>query len=234
MATSGVKTVVFNGGDVVDGGADGVDLLHPATEHGGVGLGEEPVDGGDHADELFLGDFHAAADALVDGAIVGGGEIDEVFAAEEEAGVLRAADAFAAGEADKVEAHAGELPEVFDGRHVGGGVVVRRGRLWSWQRRIHSSRPMTPGCPAWSDSAELKKLDMTVLSETVRLKSSGVTTSRRVMPQSCHGVVVLVAVGLLDDDLVFGGGVVAGDDAGGDVLCPRSCWPWRRRRRWQG
>ena len=82
-------------GDVFDYGGDDVGAAGYLGFDAGGGLGvEEPVYGGDHADELFFGDLHAAAYALA-GVVVGGREIDEVLlGAEEQACVLRAVDAF--------------------------------------------------------------------------------------------------------------------------------------------
>ena len=46
--------------------------------HAFVGLGEKPVDGGHHADNLFLGYFHATSDAFVR-IVVCGGRGDQIF-----------------------------------------------------------------------------------------------------------------------------------------------------------
>ena len=186
------------GGDVFDDGGDDVgaagDLGFDAS--GGLGV-EQPVDGGDHADDLLLGDLHAAAYALT-GAVVGGGEVDEVFSgAEKEASVLGASDAFAAGEGDEVEAHAGVLPEVFDGGHVGCGVEVA------------------------GDVVLMGDFEPRGLIELAGLRGVAVVghdggggegtfvvfegfDGDDFYAAEVHGVVVLVAVGALDDDFVFG------------------------------
>lgn len=57
----------------------------------GVILAEEPVDGGDQADDFFLGDFHAAADGVRVRRVVLLRRIDQILATEEQAGTLRAA-----------------------------------------------------------------------------------------------------------------------------------------------
>ena len=74
-----LEEVGGEGGDVLDHGGDDVGAAGDLGLDAGGGLGvEEPIDGGDHADDLFLGDLHAAAYALT-GVVVGGCEFDEVF-----------------------------------------------------------------------------------------------------------------------------------------------------------
>lgn len=62
----------------------------------------------DEATDLFLAHFHGAAGGGV-GVLVSAAGFDRVALAEDEAGGLRAADAFAAGEDDQVTAALGEL-----------------------------------------------------------------------------------------------------------------------------
>lgn len=112
-----------DGGDVADGAGDGFDLEVPGLAFGGVVELEEAFEGDEHAEHFFLVDFHAAGDGVGVGGGIEAGGFDEGFAAEEDAGALGAAEGFAAGEADEIEAEADVFGEAADGGRVGGGVV---------------------------------------------------------------------------------------------------------------
>src|SRR5580693_735089 len=103
---------------------DDVDPAHVLRFKGFIVLLKQPVDGGDHAYDLFLGDLHTAAYGVAVWIVVGCREISEMFLAEQQAGVLRSADPLATGETDEVIAHAGVLPQIFNRRHVCSGVHV--------------------------------------------------------------------------------------------------------------
>src|SRR5712691_580711 len=76
-----------------------------------------------HAEHLFLVDFHSASDGVAVRGRVQARRSDEIPPAEEQAGTLRAAETLAARERDEVETHLRVLPQVGGGRYVGGGVV---------------------------------------------------------------------------------------------------------------
>ena len=159
---------------------------------------------------LFLRDLHPAADAVV--RIVApdrGG--DEVLLAEKQAGVLRTADTLAAGKRDEVEAHLGVIPEIGNRRHVGGGVVEGRDVVG-----VGHADPVFAA-------------DLALLGGIEEMGHHGaVVEGRFVLLQGLdfdhfdagaeHGVVIAVAVGLLNDDLVLEVGDFVGDRGF------RTCW----------
>src|SRR6185436_10149449 len=83
--------------DFLDYAFDVVDLGLPVVHFGLVVRLHVALDGGDHADHGFFGDLEIAADAGI-GALEMGGDGGEILAAEEKAGVLGAAQSFAAAE----------------------------------------------------------------------------------------------------------------------------------------
>src|SRR6266571_7771776 len=84
----------------------------------------------EQTDHLFLVDFHAASDRVAVRRRVQAGGGNEVFSADQQAGTLRAAESLAAGERHEVETHLRVLPQVVDGRYVGGGVVQGRNAMF--------------------------------------------------------------------------------------------------------
>ena len=50
--------------------------------HAFVGLREQPIDCGDHADNLLLGDFHPSADAFVERIVGESGGRNQIFSTE--------------------------------------------------------------------------------------------------------------------------------------------------------
>jgi len=53
--------------------------------HCGVVLAQKPIHSGDHADDVFLGDFQAATDSVGIGRIIEARSIDEIFSSEKQA-----------------------------------------------------------------------------------------------------------------------------------------------------
>ena len=102
---------------------DPVGALLVVALHGLLGVRQNPVDRGDHAADLFLRDLHAAPNT-VGRVVVPRSKPGQFLAAQQQACVLRPAHTLAARERDQVEAHAGVLPQVGDGRHVCGCVDV--------------------------------------------------------------------------------------------------------------
>ena len=83
-----------------------------------------------HTEHLFLVDLHSASDGVAVRGRVQAGRCDEILSTEQQAGTLRAAESLAAGERHEVETHLRVLPQVVDGRYVGGGVVQRRNAMF--------------------------------------------------------------------------------------------------------
>jgi hypothetical protein len=84
---------------------------------------EVQLDGDQHAEHLLFVDLQTAADGIRVGRTVEARGLDERLASQQQAGALRARDPLPAREGDEIEAHLRVLPEILDGRHVGGGVV---------------------------------------------------------------------------------------------------------------
>src|SRR6201998_4153734 len=127
-----MRDVVGNGGNEGFGvhgwkrfyaSGDEVGALLEFSFEGGVILVEEPVDGSDQTDDLFLGHFHAAANRVGVGRIVLPGGVDEILATQEQAIALGTAETLATGESDEIEAHLGVIPEIGNWRNIGGGIV---------------------------------------------------------------------------------------------------------------
>ena len=97
-----------------------------SASHGVVRLGEEPIHRRNHADDLFLGHFHAAPDGVGSGLLLLDGRGDQIFPSQQQSGVLRTAHALAARERDQVEAHLRVVPQIRDRRNVGGRIVEAR------------------------------------------------------------------------------------------------------------
>src|ERR1700738_2553299 len=100
----------LHGGNVLHPTGDDVDAAHVLGVVLLVVLLQQPVDRGDHADDLFFRDLHAPTDRVAVGIIVGGCEIGEVFPAKQQAGVLRPAYTLPTGETYEVIAHPGVIP----------------------------------------------------------------------------------------------------------------------------
>src|SRR5690349_21918736 len=106
--------------------ADELYLLFPLFPLGGMVTLEEQFNGNEHAEDLFIADFHAATNGVAIGGSVSQCCLDEVFASQQQACALWTTDSFSAGETHEIKSHLCVLPEVFNGWAVSRAVVESR------------------------------------------------------------------------------------------------------------
>ena len=174
-------------------------------------LAEEPIDGSDETNDFFLGDFHAAADGVGVRGIVLFRGVDEIFAAEEQAGALWTAKALAAGESDEIETHLSVVPEIGDRGNIGSGIVEAGDAVL-----VSDANPVFAGDFAtFRGVEEMGHYGFVVEGFFVFVHGFNFDIANAAIAES---VVVIVAVGFLDDDFVFEAGHIGGDaDDGGFV-----------------
>src|SRR5262249_50255270 len=161
----------------------------------GVILRQEPVHGGDEADDFFLGDFHTPADGVRVRSVVHLSGGDEILAAEQKPGALRAAQTFATGECHEVKAHLRVIPKIRNRGNIRSSVIETRNIVL-----VGDANPVFAGDFAFGGVKEGGHDGFIVERFFVLVESFDFNKLDAAVAQS---VVIVVTVSFLDDYFVF-------------------------------
>src|SRR5581483_10852737 len=163
--------------------------------HGGIILTQEPIHRSHQTYNLLFRHFHSAADGVRVWRIVFSRGFDQVFSTQQQARTLRPAQTFAAGEGHQVESHLGVIPKIGDWGNIRRCIIETRHRVL-----VSHTYPIFPADLTFTGIKKvghdgLVRESLPILVESFNFHKANSRIS--------DGMIVSIAMRLLDDDRVF-------------------------------